>query len=508
MSRLPYLAPCVNATPLNLIPRRLRVMSGSKPAISAKERVAQEAFGNRPSHESRGSIKQGLDTLAAPADIRAPQKRKMQQVHIGLAGMGNVGAGVFKNLANNRVLLMERIGAELAVKKIVVRDPSRQRDVAAPAALYTTRWEDLIEDPDIQVVVELMGGMHPARELILGAIERGKMVVTGNKALLAEHGREIFEAAAAHKVPVFFEAAAAGGVPIIKAIREAFIGNHILSMYGIINGTCNYILTRMTESGMSFDDALAEAQAAGFAEADPTLDINGWDAAHKAIILASLAYGFWVGTDKVYVEGIQEITSTDIRFAAQLGYTIKLLAIIKAGKRSEIEVRVHPTLIPNAHVLASVKGVFNAIAVNGDIVGETLFYGRGAGQDPTSSAVISDLAEAAAALNAPRFSFGFTPHGLYGTCKSIDQIVSQYYLHICVDDEPGVLAQVAGILGSLKIGISSVIQPEEHEPDSVPLILMVHTATNGQMHTALEKITQLPCVKRPPRMIRVETFSA
>jgi homoserine dehydrogenase len=455
----------------------------------------------------RASKKLRLDSARAPADIRAPQKSKMQQVHIGLAGMGNVGAGVYKNLASNRVLLMERIGAELTVKKIVVRDPSRQRDVAAPADLFTTRWEDLIEDPDIQVVVELMGGIHPARELILEAIAKGKIVVTGNKALLAEHGREIFEAAAAHKVPVFFEAAAAGGVPIIKAIREAFIGNHILSMHGIINGTCNYILTRMTESGMSFADALAEAQAAGFAEADPTLDINGWDAAHKAIILASLAYGFWVGTDKVYVEGIEEITATDIRFAAQLGYTIKLLAIIKAGRRSEIEVRVHPTLIPNEHVLASVKGVFNAIAVHGDIVGETLFYGRGAGQDPTSSAVISDLAEAAAALQAPRSSFGFTPHGLYGTCKPIDQIISQYYLHISVDDEPGVLAQVAGILGSLKIGISSVIQPEEHDPDSVPLILMVHTATNGQMQSALGRISDLPCVKRPPRMIRVESFS-
>ncbi|HEX4085659.1 MAG TPA: homoserine dehydrogenase [Chthoniobacteraceae bacterium] len=431
----------------------------------------------------------------------------MQQVQIGLAGMGNVGAGVYKNLANNRVLLTERIGAELNVRKIVVRDPARPRDVHAPAQLFTTRWQDLVEDPEIQVVVELMGGMHPARELVLGAIERGKMVVTGNKALLAEHGQEIFEAASRYKVPVFFEAAAAGGVPIIKAIREAFIANHILSMHGIVNGTSNYILTRMTESGLSFDEALREAQAAGFAEADPTLDINGWDAAHKAIILASLAYGFWVGTEKVYVEGIEKITATDIRFAAQLGYVIKLLAIIKAGKRSEIEVRVHPALIPQSHVLASVKGVFNAILVQGDVVGETLFYGRGAGQDPTSSAVISDLAEAAAALKAPRSSFGFTPHGLYGTCKPIDQIVSQYYLHIAVDDVPGVLAQVAGILGGLGIGISSVIQPEEHEPESVPLVLMVHTATQGQINCALDRIAKLNCVRRPPRMIRVETFS-
>jgi len=430
----------------------------------------------------------------------------MHQVQIGLAGMGNVGAGVYKNLENNRVLLSERIGAELVVRKIVVRNPALKREVRAPAELFTTRWEDLLEDPEIRVVVELMGGMHPARELVLGAIERGKMVVTGNKALLAEHGGEIFEAAARHKVPVFFEAAAAGGVPIIKAIREAFIANHILSMHGIINGTSNYILSRMAEAGIGFAEALREAQAAGFAEADPALDVNGWDAGHKAIILASLAYGFWVGTEKVHVEGIEDVTATDIRFAAQLGYTVKLLAIIKAGKRSEIEVRVHPTLIPRDHVLASVNGVFNAILVQGDIVGETLFYGRGAGQDPTSSAVISDLAEAAAALRAPRSSFGFTPHGLYGTCKPIDEIISQYYLHISVEDRPGVLAQVAGILGGLGIGISSVIQPEEHEPESVPLVLMVHTATHGQIHAAIGKIASLECVKRAPRLMRVETF--
>ena len=430
----------------------------------------------------------------------------MQQIQIGLAGMGNVGAGVYKNLANNRVLLSGRLGLDLEIRKIAVRDPAKHL-ATAPEELLTTRWQDLIEDDAIQVVVELMGGIHPALELIMGAIERGKIVVTGNKALLAEHGQAIFEAAARHKVPVFFEAAAAGGVPIIKALREAFIGNHILSMHGIINGTCNYILTRMTEAEMGFEEALQEAQAAGFAEADPTLDINGWDAAHKAIILASLAYGFWVGTDQVYVEGIEKITAADIRFAKQLGYRIKLLAIIKAGKRSEIEVRVHPALIPQGHVLASVNGVFNAIAVHGDIVGETLFYGRGAGQDATSSAVISDLAEAALARMTPRSSYGFTPHGLYGTCKPIGQIVTQYYLRISVQDEPGVLAQVAGILGELQIGISSVIQPEEHEPDSVPLVLMVHTATNAQMSAAIDRIGKLPCVKRPPNMIRVETFT-
>jgi len=431
----------------------------------------------------------------------------MRQIGVGLAGMGNVGAGVYKHLVKNHVLLMERLGLELVVKKIAVRDPAKPRTVSAPKELLTDRLDDLIDDPSIQVLVELIGGVDDALKLILRAIERGKIVVTGNKALLAEHGREIFAAATKAKVPVFFEAAAAGGVPIIKSIREAFIGNHIESIHGIINGTSNYILTRMTEGGLGFKEALREAQEGGYAEADPTLDVNGWDAAHKAIILASLAYGFWVSTDKIYVEGIEQITAADICFARELGYRIKLLAVIKADEKNGIEVRVHPTLIPQSHVLASVNGVFNAVAVRGDVVGDTLFYGRGAGQDPTSSAVISDLAEAAMAIETPRRGYGFTPHGLYGACKSIDTVESQYYLRISVDDKPGVLAQVAGILGENQIGISSVIQPETHEESDVPLVLMIHDATNAQMVRALASIAALPCVKKQPRMIRVETFS-
>ena len=431
----------------------------------------------------------------------------MQTFGIGLAGMGNVGAGVFKHLTQNRALLRERLGYELEVKKIAVRDVAKARGVSVPDGLLTVRWEDLLDDPAIQIVVELMGQKDESLRLILGAIERGKMVVTGNKALLAEHGREIFEAATRHKVPVFFEAAVAGGIPIIKSIREAFIGNHIRSIHGIINGTSNYILTRMCESGMGFADALAEAQAAGYAEADPALDVNGGDAAHKAIILASLAYGFWVPADKIHVEGIEHITANDICFARKLGYTIKLLGIIKADARGEIEVRVHPTLIPEKHVLASVNGVFNALAVHGDIVGDTLFYGRGAGQDPTSSSVIADLAEAAAALQSPRSNYGFMPHGLYGTCKPIAEIVSEYYLRLTVEDRPGVIAQIAGVLGDLNIGISSIFQPEGEEGEAVSLVLVIHKATNAQISSALEKIGALPCVKKTPRMIRVENFT-
>lgn len=431
----------------------------------------------------------------------------MQRFAIGLAGLGNVGAGVFKHLTQNRALLRERLGFELDVHKIALRDSKKDRGIAIPPELVTTRWQDLLEDPAIQIIVELMGQKDESLRLILGAIERGKIVVTGNKALLAEHGREIFEAATKYKVPVFFEAAVAGGIPIIKAIREAFIGNHIKSIHGIINGTSNYILTRMVESGLSFADALAEAQAAGYAEADPTLDVNGWDAAHKAVILASLAYGFWVPTDKIHVEGIEQIAANDICFAKKLGYCIKLLGIIKADDRGEIEVRVHPTLIPEKHVLASVNGVFNALAVHGDIVGDTLFYGRGAGQDPTSSSVIADIADAASALQSPRSNYGFMPHGLYGTCKPIDQIVSEYYVRLTVEDRPGVIAQVSGILGGLNIGISSIFQPESSEGEDVSLILVIHKASNAQINAALEEIGALDCVKKTPRMIRVENFA-
>ena len=432
----------------------------------------------------------------------------MRQVGIGLAGLGTVGAGVYKHLAQNRALLTERIGAELVVRHAVVRDVSKPRVAGPPPEELTTRWQDLIEDPGIEVVVELMGGIDEPLALIRAAIDAGKTVVTGNKALLAEHGQEIFALAAERKVPVFFEASTAGGIPIIKTIREALIANHIVSIHGIINGTSNYILTRMTDAGLDFAAALAEAQAQGYAEADPTLDVNGWDAAHKAVILASLAYGFWVGTDKIFVEGIDGLAATDIRFAGELGYRVKLLAVIKADDGS-VEVRVHPTLVPKSHVLASVSGVFNAVAVRGDVVGETLFYGRGAGQDPTASAVISDLAEAAVALGGQHRTYGFTPHGLYGMCRPLEEIVSRYYLRLAVEDRPGVLAQVAGILGKNDIGISSVVQPETHDAnDRAQLVLMLDRASHRQMGTALDEILRLGCVTPPAALLRVESFTA
>jgi homoserine dehydrogenase len=295
----------------------------------------------------------------------------------------------------------------------------------------------------------------------------------------------------------------AGGIPIIKSIREGFIGNHIQSIHAILNGTSNYILSRMTEENMDFPQALQEAQEQGYAEADPSLDVNGWDAAHKAIILASLAYGFWVGTNQIHVAGIETVNASDIRFADRLGYRIKLVATIRTNSEGLVEAHVHPTLVPKQHVLASVNGVFNALMVRGDLVGDTLFYGRGAGQDPTTSSVISDLAQAAIWYDSGGKAFGFTPHGLYGKCLPIEQVSSGYYLRLSVVDVPGVLAQVASILGSHQIGISSVIQPEGHEGDAVPLVLIIHDAPFDRMRTAVQGIRSLDCVKAPPMLLWV-----
>ena len=430
-----------------------------------------------------------------------------KSIGIGLAGFGTVGAGVYKNLVANGDLLAQRLGARFEVRRIAVRDLGKPRNVAAPIELFTANADDLVADSTIRIVVELMGGIETPLAFVKKAIKAGKTVVTGNKALLAEHGQEIFHLAREHRVPVFYEAAVAGGIPIIKVVRESFIGNRFESIHGILNGTSNYILTRMTDTGMDFAPALAEAQRLGYAEADPTFDINGWDAAHKAIILASLAYGFWLDPMRIFVAGIEQLTASDIRFADELGYRIKLLATIRAGEGNAIEVRVCPTLIPKNHVLASVNGVFNAIAVRGDIVGETLFYGRGAGQDPTSSSVLADLAEASVGLESSRSCYGFTSHDLYGKCQPVEWTISKYYLRLSVDDRPGVLAQIAGALGELGIGILSVIQPESHSEGSATLVLMIHDAPFGAMRTAAERIASLACVKETAALLHVESFT-
>jgi homoserine dehydrogenase len=433
----------------------------------------------------------------------------MQQVNLGMIGGGTVGSGVFHALQLNGELMSSRIGVKVAVRKVAVKAFDEPRPYEIPRAAMTTDWQSVVNDPGVQVVAELVGGTNIARTMILTALKLGKPVITANKALLSAHGEELFAAARKHGTNLYYEASVCGGIPIIKALREGFVGNRINALYGIVNGTCNYILTRMKLEGADFAGVLADAQKQGYAETPPDLDIDGWDAQHKIGILASLAHGFWVNPKDIYVEGIRHVSAMDIKFANELGYTIKLLGIIKKLEGGcRVQVSVYPTLIPNSHVLAGVNHVFNAVFVRGDIVGDTLFYGRGAGKDATASAVLSDLADAALDLK-----FGtkhrvppFVSHECAGAVVPVQDVVSQYFVRLNVADRPGVLAKIAAIFGQSKIGISSVIQPEGHEGESVPLIFMLHYATNGAVMKALAKIGKLPVVKGRPVMIRVESF--
>ena len=438
----------------------------------------------------------------------------MQQLNLGVIGGGTVGGGVFQAIQRNGQLVASRLGIKLQVRKVAVRNPRKRRPVTIPQALLTGDWAAVVNDPRVDVVVELMGGTTIAREVVLAALKLGKPVVTANKALLSAHGEELFAAAQRCGANLYYEASVAGGIPIIKVLREGLIGNRITRLYGIVNGTCNYILTRMKLEGAEFGCVLDEAQRLGYAEANPSLDVDGHDAAHKTGILASLAHGFWVNPRHIHVEGIRTVTVLDIKFAHQMGYTIKLLGIVKktgdkaATANGSIQVSVYPALIPNTHVLASVNDVFNAVLVRGDIVGDTLYYGRGAGQDATASAVVSDLADAALDLK-----FGtknrippFVPHEREGAVLPIEKVVCRYYVRLMVVDRPGTLARIAAILGRARIGISSVIQPEGHEGESVPLILMIHDATNAAMQKALGAICALDVVKGAPVMFRVENF--
>ncbi|HZO86573.1 MAG TPA: homoserine dehydrogenase [Verrucomicrobiae bacterium] len=432
----------------------------------------------------------------------------MQQVNLGIVGGGTVGGGVYAALQRNGALMASRLGIRLHIVRMAVRNPRKKRAVAIPRKLLTTDWLSVLDDPKVNVVLELMGGTDTARTVTLEALKQGKSVVTANKALLSAHGEELFAAAQRTRANLYYEASVAGGIPIIKVLREALIGNRITRLYGIVNGTCNYILTRMKLEGAEFANVLTDAQRLGYAEVEPSLDVDGYDAMHKIGILASLAHGFWVNPKEIYVEGIRRITAQDIQFAGQLGYTIKLLGIVKKTDGTPIQVSVYPTLVPNTHVLASVNHVFNAVLVRGDVVGDTLYYGRGAGQDATASAVLSDLADAALDLKYGTHSRipPFVPHELQGAVMPMDQVVSRYYVRLSVVDRPGTLAKIAAILARAKIGISSVIQPEGHEGESVPLILMIHDASNAAMRKALLKIGQLPVVKESPIMIRVENF--
>ena len=430
----------------------------------------------------------------------------MKTINIGLVGFGTVGTGVVKLLKGQAPLLQRRLAARLRLKRIADLDLTKPRDVEVDPKILTTDAREIIEDPAIDIVIELIGGTTAAREVSLAALRSGKHLVTANKALLATHGLELFRAAAEKRVDLGFEATVCGGIPIIRAVREGLVANRIHSIEGIVNGTCNYILTKMTELGAPFAEVLKEAQDQGYAEANPSLDIDGIDAAHKLQILASIAYGGSVDFNAIYVEGIRGIDPDDIQYAKELGYRVKLLAIAKETD-GEIEVRVHPTLIPEDHLLAFVGGVFNAVYIVGDATGSLMFYGRGAGQLPTASAVVSDVVEIAQNIlyqrpSRPSHIPAIAGEGL--KIRPMDEVRTRYYLRVMAVDKPGVLSKVSGILGSHDISIASVIQKGRHARASVPVVMMTHEAVEGAMRRALAEINALDVVSGRTVCLRVE----
>ena len=429
----------------------------------------------------------------------------VKKVNVGLLGLGTVGTGVAKVLLERSRWVAQRAGVEIALTRIATRHPQRQRSVRLRPGLVTTDVRAVLEDPEIQVVIELIGGLHPAKELVLRAIRAKKHVVTANKALLAHAGAEIFRAAARAGVDVYFEASVAGGIPIIKALREGLVANELQALYGIINGTSNFILSEMAREGCSFDAALKEAQARGYAERNPSLDLKGIDTAHKLSILTLLGFGRTIQPEAMFVEGIPGITQNDLRYAQDLGYAIKLLAIAKR-EGDTLDVRVHPTLLPRQHPLARVSGVFNAIYVKGDLVGEQLFYGQGAGRWPTTSAVLADVIDVARNIagGAPRRVPALVPGSPIRRVRRIGEVEGRYYFRFSCIDRPGVLAKIARILGRHRISIASVIQPDRRRDQIVPLIIVTHEARERDVQASLQLIDRLSVVRRRTVAIRIE----
>jgi homoserine dehydrogenase len=431
----------------------------------------------------------------------------MKPISVGLLGLGTIGAGVAKVLLSHREELEEKIGAPVVLSAIVDQDTTNPRKGLNLSELpLTSDPGRVLDDPSIDIVVELIGGLEPARRFILRALANGKHVVTANKALLATYGEELYAEARDRGRMLAFEAAVAGGIPLIRSIKEGLAANRITSLYGIVNGTSNYILSKMTDEGLEFGRVLAEAQAQGYAEADPTYDVEGIDSAHKLQILATLAFRTSVKLKDIYVEGISKITPQDITLAREMGFRIKLLAIAKATN-GMLELRVHPTMIPESSPMSAVSGVFNAIFLNGDVVNDLMFYGRGAGQMPTASSVWADIVEIARRLAAGQAA---VPQDLPIlarnplTLKPIEEVKSSYYLYVSALDRPSVLAQVAGILGKHEISIASVIQKVRQHAKAVPVVMMTHEAQEGAMQKALQEINALPVIVDPTRMIRVE----
>jgi homoserine dehydrogenase len=394
----------------------------------------------------------------------------------------------------------------MEIRKIAVRDLSKKREGNTPAELFTTSLMEVVENPSVDIVVELIGGTEAAFDLVTKALKAGKPVVTGNKALLAERGTELFAISKETNTPIYFEAAVAGGIPIIKAVQQSLVGNKIESIAGIINGTSNYILQRMTEAGLGYPEALKEAKDLGYAEADETLDVNGWDAAHKAIILGSIAHGFLINYKNVYVRGIEKVTPLDIQFASDLGYVVKLLSLVIANKDGGIEIRTQPSFLSKTHILASVHDVFNAVAVKGDHLGETLFYGRGAGQGPTASSVVSDLVEA---TRGSETNMGFLPYKKTGNLVDIDDTATSYYVRFSVTDRPGVIADIASVLAKHEIGISgthSPVDPDNPDAEFVEMVFLLHTCPFGRLKLALAEVENLDCLTNRPVVFRIEAL--
>nr|WP_315848088.1 homoserine dehydrogenase [uncultured Rhodoferax sp.] len=440
----------------------------------------------------------------------------MKPIQVGVMGLGTVGSGVFNVLQRNQEEIKGRAGRGIEVTMVSRRNTALAQDIVGDKARVVADAREIIRNPDIDIVVELIGGYTLAKELVLEAIAAGKHVVTANKALLAVHGTEIFAAASAKGVMVAFEAAVAGGIPIIKALREGLTANRVQWIAGIINGTTNFILSEMRDKGLDFDVVLKEAQRLGYAEADPTFDIEGVDAAHKLTLMSAIAFGIPVQFDKAYVEGITKLGSADIKYAEQLGYRIKLLGITKRMANG-IELRVHPTLIPAKRLIANVEGAMNAVVVNGDAVGTTLYYGKGAGSEPTGSAVIADLVDitrlhtADAAQRVPHLAF--QPHSMSDTpILPMGEVVTSYYLRLRVADEAGVLAKVTGILAEANISIDAVLQREADEISGeagtqTDVIILTHDCAEAKMDAAIAQMQALPTVLAPITRIRKEELN-
>ncbi len=433
----------------------------------------------------------------------------MEPVNIGILGLGTVGCGTVNVLSRNAKEITRRAGREIRIVQAAARSPDKKRECATEQIALTGNPEEVVNNPDVEVVVELIGGYEPARQLVLQAIANRKHVVTANKALIAVHGNEIFQAAQDKGVMVAFEAAVAGGIPIIKAIREGLAGNHIEWLAGIINGTGNFILTEMRDKGREFEDVLAEAQRLGYAEADPTFDVEGIDAAHKLTILAAIAFGIPLQFDKAYVEGITHITRADVMYAEELGYRIKHLGISRRNGNG-VELRVHPTLIPERRLIANVDGVMNAVLVKGDAVGPTLYYGAGAGAEPTASAVVADIVDVVRTLTTDPNNrvphLAFQPDALADIgILPMEQVTTSYYLRMQAQDRPGVLADVTRILGDVGISIEALLQKEPAEGETVvPIIMLTHRVVEKNMNAAIAAIESLDVIEGRITRIRLE----